>query len=151
MRVSKLDKQKRIQKVQQWIIDGLQEEKIRQKIAKKWNISTRQAKRYIHDAYHAWKVDADIDMETRRQAKIAELKQLKVGLKSEYKGTPAGIRAIMQVEKQIIRLEPYSIHRIDITSGGEPLQMSPEEREERIKKLILKREEAIKRKQNADS
>jgi len=91
-----------------------------------WGISTRQAKRYIADAYKSWKTDSEIDMETRRQAKIAELQQLKRSLKAQYKGTPAGIRAIMAVEKQIIRLEPYSVKRVDVTSGGEKIEpMAP--------------------------
>ena len=150
-RVSKLEKEKRILTVQGWIIDGAQEDFMRKQMHTQWGISTRQAKRYIKDAYEAWKRDSDIDMETRRQAKIAELQQLKRTLKEEHKGTPSGIRAIMMVEKQIIRLEPYSVKRLDITTGGQELTMSPEEREERINKLIQKRERKKKQVKNADS
>ncbi len=126
MRVSKVTKEKRILTVQGWIIDGVQEDFMRKQMRNEWGISTRQAKRYIADAYKSWKTDAEIDMETRRQAKIAELQQLKRSLKKDYKGTPAGIRAIMAVEKQIIRLEPYSVKRVDVTSGGEKIEpMSP--------------------------
>ena len=126
MRISKVTKEKRILTVQGWIIDGVQEDFMRKQMRQEWGISTRQAKRYIADAYKSWKMDSEIDMETRRQAKIAELQQLKRSLKQDYKGTPAGIRAIMAVEKQIIRLEPYSVKRVDITSGGEKIEpMSP--------------------------
>ena len=126
MRVSKVTKEKRILTVQGWIIDGVQEDFMRKQMRNEWGISTRQAKRYIADAYKSWKTDAEIDMETRRQAKIAELQQLKRSLKKDYKGTPAGIRPIMAVEKQIIRLEPYSVKRVDVTSGGEKIEpMSP--------------------------
>lgn len=151
MRISKLEKEKRILTVQGWIIDGVQEDFMRKQMRTQWGISTRQAKRYIKDAYEAWKQDVDVDVETRRQAKIAELQQLKRSLKQDFKGTPAGIRAIMMVEKQIIRLEPYSVKRIDLTSGGDPLQMTPEEREERIKKLLAKRNASKKRNNNANS
>lgn len=126
MRANKVEKEKRILTVQGWIIEGVQEDFMRKQMHQEWGISTRQAKRYIADAYKSWKTDSEIDMETRRQAKIAELQQLKRSLKAEYKGTPAGIRAIMAVEKQIIRLEPYSVKRVDVTSGGEKIEpMAP--------------------------
>ncbi len=150
MRVTKLEKEKRILTVQQWIIDGVQEDLMRKQMHQQWGIKTRQAKNYIRQAYEAWKTDADIDIETRRQAKIAELQQVKRSLKNEYKGTPSGIRAIMQVEKQIIRLEPYSVKRIDVTTGGQPLDLSPEEREKRIKELLKKRNSKKTRTKNAD-
>lgn len=113
-KASKVEKEKRILTVQGWIIDGVQEDFMRKQMRTQWGITTRQARRYIKGAYEAWKQDVDVDMETRRQAKIAELQQLKRSLKEMFKGTPAGIRAIMMVEKQIIRLEPYSITRIEI-------------------------------------
>ena len=122
-RISKLEKEKRIFKVQSWIIEGVPEELIRKQIKTEWTLSLRQAKRYIKDATESWKRDEDIDMDIRRQAKIAELQQVKRSLKAEYKGTPAGIRAIMTVEKQIIRLEPYSVQRVDVTSNGQPIDM----------------------------
>lgn len=125
-RVSKLEKEKRILTVQSWILDGVQEDFMRKQMKNEWGISTRQSKRYIAAAYQAWKQDSEIDMETRRQAKIADLQQVRRSLKADYKGTPAGIRAIMSVEKQIIRLEPYSVKRVDVTSGGEQIQdMTP--------------------------
>lgn len=129
MRISKLEKEKRILTVQGWIIDGVQEDFMRKQMRTQWGISTRQAKRYIKDAYEAWKSDSDIDMETKREAKIAELQQLKRSLKQDFKGTPAGIRAIMMVEKQIIRLEPYSVKRIDITTT------------EKVKPIVTRRED----------
>lgn len=151
MRITKLEKEKRVLTVQQWIIEGVQEDLMRKQMRQEWGISTRQAKRYIKDAYESWKTDAEIDIDTKRQAKIAELQQLKRSLKAEYKGTPSGIRAQMAVEKQIIRLEPYSVQRIDITSGGEPIQeMTPEEREARIKELLKKRNANKTRKKNAN-
>lgn len=150
-RATKLDKEKRILTVQTWILDGVQEDFMRKQMYTQWGIKTRQAKKYIQEAYLAWKRDSEIDMETRRESKIAELQQLRRSLKPEFKGTPAGIRAAISVEKLIIRLEPYSVKRIDITSGGEPLQMSPEEREERIKQLLVKRNATKNRKKNADS
>lgn len=137
-RITKLEKDQRVLTVQSWIIDGVQEDFMRKQMRTQWGISTRQAKRYIKDAYEAWKQDADVDVETRRQAKIAELQQLKRSLKEEYKGSPNGIRAIMMVEKQIIRLEPYSVKRIDVTTDGDPInkEMSPEQRKARIKELM---------------
>lgn len=118
----KIIKEKRILTVQKWILDGVQDDLMRKQIKTQWGIGTRQAKNYIRWAYEAWKRDTDIDMETRREAKIADLLEIKRSLKETYKGTPAGIRALMAVEKQIIRLEPYSVKRVDVTSGGKPIQ-----------------------------
>ncbi|MGG5486269.1 hypothetical protein [Gaetbulibacter sp. PBL-D1] len=118
MRISKLEKEKRILKVQHWILDGVPEDLMRKQMKTEWGISTRQAKRYIKDARLAWMVDSETDMETRRQNKIAQLEHRIRSLKPEYKGTPAGLRAQASIEKLIIMLEPYSVRRVDVTTKG---------------------------------
>lgn len=150
-RVTKLTKEKRVLTVQHWILDGVQEDLMRKQMRTEWGISTRQAKRYIKDARMAWLVDSETDMETRRQNKIAQLEHRIRSLKSEYKGTPAGLRAQAALEKLIIMLEPYSVRRVDVTSGGKPIsEIDPEEREARIIKLLAKREAQKKRTEDAD-
>ena len=69
--------------------------------------------------------DEDVTIDLKREAKIAELKQIKRSLKEEHKGTPAGIRAIMAVEKEIIKLEGYVIKKVDVTTNGESLNYQP--------------------------
>lgn len=137
-RATKLEVEKRVLTIQSWIIEGVQDNLILKQAKTKWDIGLRQARKYLKKAYENWKQDEEITFEEKRDAKIAELKQLKRSLKPEYKGTPQGIRTIVAVEKEIIRLEGLIVKRIDVTSGGKPLQMTPEEREARIQELIEK-------------
>ena len=118
-RANTVEKEKRIFTIQGWIIDGVQDYLIFKQAKAHWNIADRQIKRYIKEAYDRWKPEAEISIEERRHAKIAELKQLKRGLKEKYKGTPDGIRAIMSVEKEIIRLENITPAR-KVEISGDP-------------------------------
>lgn len=116
-KVTKLEKEKRIFAVQTWIIDGQSDDTIIREIKSKWDLSIRQARRYLKQANENWKHDEDIAIESKRAAKIAELKELKRTLKEDFRGTPAGINAIVRIEKLIIRLEniePPKQHEIKI-------------------------------------
>ena len=97
--------QQRVFTVQLWIIEGIPSSLIIKKIIENGWCEERQAKRLLQKARDEWTKIADADMEQRRKIKIIELQQIKRGLKEQYKGTPAGIHAIMVVEKEIIRLE----------------------------------------------
>ena len=104
-RVTKIEKEKRERQVQKWIIAGESDHDIIRKVVKKWELTSRMAKNYVDKAYKGFKKDQDIDVETKRAAKIAELKDLIRGMDAKYKITPAGVNAIVRVQKQIIRLE----------------------------------------------
>ena len=104
-KASNIEVEKRIFTIQGWIIDGVQDYLIIKQATTQWNISPRQAKRYLKNAYENWKTDESLTVEDKRAAKIAELKQLKRSLQEQYKGTPGGISAIMNIEKEIIKLE----------------------------------------------
>lgn len=120
-----LELEKRIFTIQGWIIDGVQDYLILKQAKTQWGISLRQARRYLKTAYENWKRDEDVNIDLKKEAKIAELKQIKRSLKEKYKGTPAGIRAVMSVEKEIIRLEGYVVKKVDVTTGGESLNYQP--------------------------
>jgi hypothetical protein len=133
---TKAEKEKRLLQVQGWIIDGAQDNFILRQIRNTWNISLVQARKYLKQAYANWLPDERINIENRRAAKIAELKQIKRSMKTEYKGTPAGINAITRVEKLIIKLEdlePAKKHQVDATVVH--TEMTREERDEYIKKM----------------
>lgn len=104
-KASKIEVRNRISTIQLWIIDGLQNSLIKKQAQEKWKVSERQVKRYIKYAYNNWRSDEEISIKDKRAAKIAELKQLRRTLQQQYKGTPSGISAIMNVEKEIIKLE----------------------------------------------
>jgi hypothetical protein len=109
-----LEKEKRIFTIQGWIIDGVQDYLILKQAKTQWGIGLRQARNYLKAAYENWKQDEDVTIDLKREAKIAELKQIKRSLKEEHKGTPAGIRAIMAVEKEIIKIEGYVTKKVDV-------------------------------------
>lgn len=104
-RCTKVEKENRLFIVQGWIIEGIQDRLIVKKIIEMWQLDVRQAQRYVRDAYESWKKIEGVNLDMKREMKIAELKQLRRSLKDNYKGTPSGIAAIMAVEKEIIKLE----------------------------------------------
>lgn len=104
-RSTKLELEKRLFIVQSWIIEGQQDNIIVKNIVEKWNVDIRQAQRYVRKAYESWKQIEGVNIEMKREMKIARYKQLIKSLKDEYKGTPSGIRAIAEVEKRIDMLE----------------------------------------------
>lgn len=115
-RVTKIEKERRIFTVQGWLIDGVHDNLIIKQMKTEWDLSLSQAKRYLKAAYSDWKQNEGIEIEDRRATKIAELKQEKRSLRPEYKGTPAGINAIVRLEKLIIKLEgiePAKKHEIE--------------------------------------
>lgn len=100
-----IEKSKRLFTIQGWILDGVADPLIVKQITQQWNLSKRQAFRYIKEAYTDWHKIEGVTLDMKREMKIAELKQAKRSLQEQYKGTPSGIRALMMVEKEIIKLE----------------------------------------------
>jgi hypothetical protein len=104
-KIDKVEKAKRIRQVMEWIIDDYATKDIITQIMNKWPVEQRQAERYIRDAREEWTKHEDENLERKRRTKIETLKKLKRSLKETHKGTPAGIRAMVEVEKQLIALE----------------------------------------------
>lgn len=104
-RVTKVTKEQRILKVQGWIIDGAQDDFMLRQMKTEWDLSVRQSRRYLKEAYNRFKPQLELDIETKRQAKIAEIQQDLRSIKPEYKGTPQGVNAKARLHKLIIKLE----------------------------------------------
>lgn len=105
-KLDKIELEKRIFLVQGWIVDGAQTSLIlRQILEKGWCTSLRQAERYVAAARKRWIEVEEGTVDEKRRLKVQELKQLKRSLRESYKGTPEGIRAVMAIEKEIIKLE----------------------------------------------
>lgn len=104
-RATKIEKEKRIFIVQGWIIEGVQDHLIVKNVVERWGLDVRQAQRYVREAYEKWKKIEGVNIDMKREMKIAKLQQMIRTMKDEYKGTPQGIQAIMAVEKEIIKLE----------------------------------------------
>jgi hypothetical protein len=106
-KIDQLEKEKRIRMVQEWIIEDWPYQDIVKYIVDKtgWEVEERQAQRYISDARKRW-VDQNNELtEHKRRLKIETLKKLKRSLNDRFKGTPHGIKAVLSVEKELIKLE----------------------------------------------
>ncbi|MGN6438183.1 MAG: hypothetical protein ACTHMM_16705 [Agriterribacter sp.] len=95
----------RIRMVQEWLIEDWPSQDIVTNVIQKWGVCERQARRYISKARARWVEQEDIKVQNKRKLKIESLKKLKRSLHDRFKGTPAGIRAVLQVEKEIIALD----------------------------------------------
>lgn len=104
-RATQIEKEKRIFQIQAWIIEGVQDRLIVKNAITSFGIDARQAQRYVKEAYTSWKKIEGVNIEMKRDMKIAQLEQIKRSLKDQYKGTPAGISAVMAVEKELIKLQ----------------------------------------------
>lgn len=104
-KINKVEKAKRIRIIMEWLLDDWIAGDIISQIVTKWGVTERQAFRYLSEARQNWNKDETVVIDTKRRQKIQTLHRLKRTLKENYKGTPAGIRAILSVEKEIIQLE----------------------------------------------
>lgn len=119
-----LEKEQRIFTIQGWIIDGVQDYLIEKQILA-WGIERRQARRYITEAYQRWKKDKAIDIEERRDARIAELQQDIRGMDERFRKTPQGLRTILAFKKELSKLEDlYPAKRF--IHGNDPDNPLPE-------------------------
>lgn len=104
-RVSNVELEKRIRIIQEWIIDDWPYTDIVTQITTKWNVTDRHARRYISQAKSRWTAEESEKTERARAMKVQSLKKLKRSLQERYKGTPQGIQAVLNVEKEIIKLQ----------------------------------------------
>jgi len=105
-RPDKQEYEKRMMCIQGWIIEGVPSAMIIQQVVlKSWVKSERHAYIYLEKARKRWIQFEDGSREDKRKLKVQELKKRINGMNNEYKGTPAGMRAILAYEKEIIRLE----------------------------------------------
>jgi len=104
-KIEKIEYEKRVRIVQEWILEDWPSCDIITQIIGQWHLEERQAKRYISEARKRWLVDESMLIEQKRKLKVESLKKIKRSLNAKYKGTPAGIRALVSVEKEIISLE----------------------------------------------
>jgi len=124
LKIDKVEKDKRIRIVAEWILDDYLYKDILTQIAAKWGIEERQAKRYIKDARALVNLQESENIDQKRKRKIESLKKLKRSLDVRYKGTPNGLLAILSVEREIIKIENLvPARKVEITGkDGKPIQ-----------------------------
>ena len=128
----RIEYDKRIRIVQEWIIEDWHTGDIILQIVQKWKLSERQAKRYIAKARAKWADSEDEKIDRLRKLKIESLKKLKRSLKDVHKGTPHGIRAVLMVEKEIIKLENLApAQKVEVTGkNGQPIKSETTHKED---------------------
>lgn len=123
-KTDKIEYEKRIRVVQEWIIEDWPSVDIIANIGDKWGLESRQAKRYISEARKRWVEDEQTSINNKRRLKIESLKKLKRSLRDHHKGTPGGINAILRVEREIIKLDGIERSKKIELGGmkGQPVQ-----------------------------
>lgn len=123
-KIDKIEMEKRLRIVQEWIIDDHPYVEIVSNTCREWKLSEPQAKRYIKKARARWADSEQEVIDQKRRRKIETLKRLKKKMDSQYANTPSGIRAILMVEREIAKLENlYPATKIKV--GGDPDNPTP--------------------------
>lgn len=104
-RVTKEMKEQRICQVQNWIIDQIPNGKIIQNIVADWELSRRQAIRYLDEAYRLWNTETLSTVEEKRQTRIAWLQNEINSMNEKYIDTPQGKRTRLAFAKELSKLE----------------------------------------------
>jgi hypothetical protein len=123
-KVDKIEYEKRIRLIQEWILEDWPSCDIITQVTVKWPVGERQAKRDIAEARKRWVSDDTAVTDHKRRLKVESLKKIKRSLLEKHKGTPAGIRALVAVEKEIISLEGLRKPvKVELTGkDGQPIQ-----------------------------
>ena len=119
-KTSKVILEKRIFTVQGWLIEAVPDYLILKQIIDNWNLSRRQARRYLDDAYKRWNVDTDATTDDKRQRAIARLQNEIRTMDEKFKNTPAGKATILRYEKEINKLEGlYRPKKVQLSNDPE--------------------------------
>ena len=119
-KTSKVILEKRIFTVQGWLIDAVPDYLILKQIIDNWNLSRRQARRYLDDAYKRWNVETDATTDYKRQRAIARLQNEIRTMDEKFKNTPAGKATILRYEKEINKLEGlYRPKKVQLSNDPE--------------------------------
>lgn len=146
-RATNSEKEIRIQKIQQWIIDSMPDYKIMNKIKKDFNLSRRQAIRYFNDASKRFITDNETTLEEKRQARIAWLKNEMATFPKSDRQTASAKKILLAYSKELSKLEAlYVPKRIQLSGDDEkPINMkvvstkfATEEMEDKFKAFLKK-------------
>lgn len=114
----RLEKDKRIRMVQEWILQDHIISDIVHNCVTKWGVSERQAFRYMKDAAEGFKAITEKNLERRLNYHIQRRNKLLRDIKPEDKNTPAGINAQLAILKDIADLEQLYKIKVEHTGAG---------------------------------
>jgi len=123
-KTDKLEFEKRIRIVQEWILEDQAYTDMVAAIMQRWSLEERQAKKYIKQARDRWVEQEQVVIDHKRRLHIEWLKKQKRSLKEIYKGTPRGIEALLKIDKEISALEGiYPATKVELSGAdGQPIQ-----------------------------
>jgi hypothetical protein len=126
-KIDKVEFEKRIRIVQEWILEEQPYTDMVTAIKLKWSLEERQAKKYIRQARERWVDQEQVIVDQKRRLRIEGLKKLKRSIKEPFKGTPRGMEALLKIDKEISKLEGiYPATKLEVSGkDGQPLIPPP--------------------------
>jgi hypothetical protein len=126
-KIDKVEFEKRIRIVQEWILEEQPYTDMVAAIKLKWSLEDRQAKKYIRQARERWVDQEQVIVDQKRRLRIEGLKKLKRSIKEPFKGTPRGMEALLKIDKEISKLEGiYPATKLEVSGkDGQPLIPPP--------------------------
>jgi len=126
-KIDKVEFEKRIRIVQEWILEEQPYTDMVAAIKLKWSLEERQAKKYIRQARERWVDQEQVIVDQKRRLRIEGLKKLKRSIKEPFKGTPRGMEALLKIDKEISKLEGiYPATKLEVSGkDGQPLIPPP--------------------------
>ena len=104
-RVTKTERNRRVLEVCEWIINGVPDYKIHQRLKDSYGIKLRQCRNYIKQADEKLKPQQEADIETKRNRKILEIQKRVLQLDVDETKTAKGLSAYINAQKLLIKLE----------------------------------------------
>jgi len=141
MKSTKLETERRVLEIQQWIIEGRAEYLIMQDIISTYAIGRRQAKTLLKRAFDSWHEATKREVEMQRNLKIDVLKRRMSLMEERHQKTPLGLRVLLAYDKHIDKLSgiiPEKTHLIKGDPEAPIVITNSEEREARIAELLRK-------------
>lgn len=109
---SKIEMDKRIRMVQEWMMQGHSTADIVRNITSKWDVTERQAFKYIHRAYVSFREVSEKNIENRRHYHLNTRLKLYRDLKG--KEFPEGSKAALSILQDIAKLEGLYVEKTEI-------------------------------------
>jgi|GEM_PF-1776484 len=119
IKTSKIELQKRIRIVQEWILQDYVTTDIITECVKKWDITDRQAYRYLWAANRFFEERDKLTAERKKAYYIARKKKLLRDMNPEEKKTAAGVAAVNRVLDSMAKLDGLTPETLKVVGDPE--------------------------------
>ncbi|WP_129714655.1 hypothetical protein [Pedobacter sp. SYP-B3415] len=122
VKVSQLEKLKRLRKIQEWILDDFSHRDIVAKGVAEWDVSERTVERYYSDAFKEFRERTRFDTEHLKAYYKSRKRKLIQDMDPVLKKTPAGVRAINKVLDSMAKIDGIVIDKVELSGpDGAPI------------------------------